>query len=374
MFFREVIGQKDIKDKLLNSVKEGVIPHARLFVEQDSAGALPLALAYAQYIHCTNKQGNDSCGECPSCKKSLKLTHPDLHFVFPIINKKGTKEAFCDDFLPEWRGFAINNPYGNLGSWLSSIDAANAQGLIYARESSEILRKLNLKAYESDYKIMIIWLPEKLHETAANRLLKLIEEPPQKTIFLFVSEEQDNIIATIRSRTQILAVPPINDEDLAAAISKRYDLSSEDISLIVRLANGSYNKAIEIIESTGSNEAYLDLFITIMRNSWKRDISNMKLKSEEFAAMGRDKQKEFLAYSQKMIRENFLYKLQIQEINYMNRKEAEFSVNFNPYVNENNVIDFMEELALAEKHIEANVNPNMIFFDISMKIAVLLKK
>ncbi|MDL2224436.1 DNA polymerase III subunit delta' [Bacteroidales bacterium OttesenSCG-928-M06] len=374
MLFKEIIGQKDIKDRLIQSVKEGFIPHARLFIGQEGTGALPLALAYAQHLHCTNKQENDACGTCPSCQKFNKLSHPDLHFVFPIINKKGNKDAFCDDFLPEWRKFIQEMPYGNLSTWLNYIAAANAQGLIYARESNEIMRKLNLKAYESDYKIMIIWLPEKLHETAANKLLKLLEEPPEKTVFLLVSEEPDKIITTIRSRTQSLIIPPIADEDLTEAIVEKYTISPEDIPLVIRLANGSYEKAIRIIDSTGENEAYLELFITIMRNSWKRDVMNMKIKADEFAGMGRDKQKAFLAYAQRMIRENFLYRLQIEEINYLNRMEAGFAVNFHPYVHEENIIDFIEELALAEKHIEANVNPRMIFFDLSMKIAVLLKK
>ncbi len=374
MFFKDIIGQIEVKHQLIQSVKEGYIPHARLISGQEGTGALPLALAYAHYLHCTNRQENDACGVCPSCQKLNKFTHPDLHFVFPIINKKGSKDAFCDDFLPEWRKFIIETPYANLTSWLGKIAAENAQGLIYARESNEIMHKLNLKAYESDYKIMIIWLPEKMHETAANKLLKLLEEPPEKTIFLLVSEEPEKIITTIRSRAQNLFVPPIADEDLSQILIQKYNIGTEDIHLITRLANGSYEKAIHIINSTDENEAYLELFISIMRNSWKRDVLNMKAKADQFASIGRDRQKSFLAYAQRMIRENFLYQLQIPEINYMNRKEAEFAANFHPYVKEQNIIDFMDELALAERHIESNVNPRMVFFDLSMKIAVLLKK
>lgn len=374
MLFREIIGRKEIRKRLVESVKEGFIPHARLINGREGTGTLPLALAYARYLLCTDRQEDDACGSCPSCLKLNKLSHPDLHFVFPIINKKGNKEAFCDDFLPEWRKFLQETPYGTLTTWLEHLGSANAQGLIYARESNEIMRKLNLKAYESEYKIMIIWLPEKMHEAAANKLLKLLEEPPEKTIFLLVSEEPEKVIPTIQSRAQFLAVPPISDEDLLQTLSEKYDIGKNDLELVIRLAHGSYAQASEIIESTGNNEEYLELFITIMRNSWKRDIMNMKIKADQFAAMGRDKQKAFLAYAQKMIRENFLYRLQVPEINYMNRKEAEFAVNFHPYVYEENIIDFMEELALAEKHIEANVNPRMIFFDLSLKIAVLLKK
>jgi DNA polymerase-3 subunit delta' len=374
MFFKDIIGQAETKQRLIQSVKEGFIPHARLISGREGTGTLPLALAYARYLLCTNRQENDACGTCPSCQKFNKYSHPDLHFVYPIVNKKGSKEAFCDDFLPEWRKFISATPYANLTSWLEKIAADNAQGLIYARESDAITRKLNLKAYESEYKIMIIWLPEKMNETAANKLLKLLEEPPEKTIFLLVSEESEKIITTIRSRTQNLIVPPIADEDLTQTLAGKYDLSPEDTQFVVRLAKGSYEAAENIIHSTGENEIFLDLFITIMRNSWKRDVKNMKVKAEQFAAMGREKQKKFLAYAQRMIRENFLYCLQVPEINYMNRKEVEFAVNFHPYVHEENIMEFIEELALAEKHIESNVNPRMIFFDLSMKIAVLLKK
>ncbi|MDR2474962.1 MAG: DNA polymerase III subunit delta' [Bacteroidales bacterium] len=374
MFFKNIIGQNAITLRLLQSVKEGFIPHAQLFAGREGTGALPLALAYARYLHCTDRQDNDACGACPACLQFNKLSHPDLHFVFPIINKKGSKEAFCDDFLPEWRKFIAETPYGNLSDWLDKIAAENAQGMIYARESDEIRRKLNLKAYESDYKILIIWLPEKMHETAANKLLKLLEEPPEKTVFLLVSEEPDKLLATIRSRTQLLNIPPIADEALTQALTDRYNTSAGDIPLVVRLAKGSYAEAIRIIDATNENEACLELFISIMRNSWTRNVQNMKAKSEQFASMSRDRQKGFLAYAQRMIRENFLYRLQTPEINYMNRKEVEFAVKFHPYVNENNLLDFMDELSLAERHVESNVNPRMIFFDLSMKIAVLLKK
>jgi DNA polymerase-3 subunit delta' len=374
MLFKDVIGQNELKRHLIRSVREGFIPHAQLFSGREGVGALGLALAYARYLHCTDRQEGDACGACPACLQFNRLSHPDLHFVFPIVNKKGGRDAFCDDFLPEWRLFVKETPYGRLSDWLERIAAENAQGLIYAREGDEILKKINLRAYESDYKVMIIWLPEKMHEATANKLLKLLEEPPEKTVFLLVSEEPEKIIPTVRSRTQMLIVPPIDDEDLAKTLRGTFRLPEEDIPLIVRLAKGSYSEAVRIVHATDENEAYLDLFVTIMRNSWTRNVQNMKLKSEQFATMGRDRQKAFLMYSQRMIRENFLYRLQVPEINYMNRKEQEFAIKFSPYVNEANISEFMEELASAERHIEGNVNPRMVFFDLSMKIAVLLQK
>jgi DNA polymerase-3 subunit delta' len=373
MFFKDIIGQKEIKRQLIQSVKDGYIPHARLLSGPEGVGKIALALAYARYLSCSNRGEEDACGLCPSCIKYNKLSHPDLHFVFPIVKNDKKKKEICDDYLTEWRSFVGQNPYFNLTSWLNFIGAENSQGMIYARESEEIIRKLNLKAYESAYKIMIIWLPEKMHEACSNKLLKMIEEPPFQTVFLLVSENPDRIIGTIQSRTQHLPVPPIQPEDMEIALSEKITNDSERSNL-VHLANGSYLKALEIIETSLETKQYLELFQTIMRNSWRKDVKNMKTEAEKFAGLGRERQKYFLAYAQNMIRENFLLKLNLPEINYLNPEEACFSGNFSPYVNEKNIEELMEEIALAEKHIESNVNSRMVFFDLSMKIAVLIKK
>jgi DNA polymerase-3 subunit delta' len=375
MYFHNCIGQNDLKRHLLQSIGEGIVPHAQLFAGREGTGALNLALAYARYLHCTHRQADDACGACPSCLKLDQLSHPDLHFVFPIINKKGNKEAYCDDFLPEWRTFLRQTPYGTFAQWLESIDANNAQGLIYARESDAIQRKLVLRAYESEYKIMIIWLPEKMHESAANKLLKLLEEPYEKTLFLLVAEQPDKIIPTIRSRVQTLFLPPIDDRDLFQALGATHPpFGNDDLALLLRLVRGSYSEALRIINTSTENDEYLDLFITIMRNSWSQSVINMKTKAEQFAALGRNRQKAFFAYAQHMIRENFILRLQSPPLNYLNQKEAAFSAKFAPYVHSANILELTDELALAEQQIEANGNPRMIFFDLSMKIAVLLKR
>ena len=373
MLFKDIIGQKEIKKQLIQSTKEGYIPHARLIYGPEGVGKLALALAYARYLNCTNRTDEDACGTCRSCIKYNKLSHPDLHFVFPIIKNEKKKKEICDDYINEWRTFVNINPYFNLTSWFNFIGSDNSQGIIFARESEEIIRKLNLKAYESDFKIMIVWLPEKMHEACSNKLLKMIEEPPSFTVFLLISEEPEMIISTIQSRTQKLHVPPILQEDLDEALSLRITNDSERANL-VRISNGSYLKAVEIMETSLENKQYLDLFINIMRNAWKKDIKSMKAKAQTFTDLGRERQKYFFEYSQKLIRENFLYRLNFPEINFLNRDEEIFSNNFSPYVTEKNVEELMDELALAEKHIEANVLPRMVFFDLSMKIAVLIKK
>ena len=374
MKFAEVIGQENVKRRLIQSVQEGFIPHSRLITGMEGVGALPLALAYARYLMCRNRKETDACGSCPSCVKFNKYAHPDLHFVFPIIKNDKKKKEVCDDYLTEWRQQLSEQPYFGLSQWFQRIDAENAQGMIYAKESNEIIRKLMLKTYEAEYKVMIIWLPEKMHESCANKLLKIIEEPPDNTVFLLVSEQPDQIIGTIQSRSQRLSIPPIEPEILSHVLAGKYTLNPDDLQFAVHLAGGSYIRAVAVIESASEQELFFDLFVAIMRNSWRRDVKNMKVKAEFFASLGRERQKAFFAYCQRILRENYIYQLQQPEINYLNRAESDFSKNFSPYIHERNIIDFMDELALAERHVEQNVNPRLVFFDLSMKIAVLLKR
>lgn len=374
MFFNDIIGQEEVKQRFIRSIGEGLVPHAQLICGPEGTGKMPLAIAYARYLNCTDRGESDACGHCPSCVKFNKLVHPDLHFVFPIVNNSKKKKDICDDYLSEWREFVLDKTYFSFNDWLDFIEAENSQGMIYAKESNEIIRKLNLKTYEAEYKTMIIWLPEKMHEACANKLLKMIEEPPAKTVFLLVSEAPDQIIGTIQSRSQRVNVRGIQTDDMKKALQGQFNLSEEDAASAAHLANGNYVRALNIIHSGEETRYFLELFITIMRNSWKRDVKNMKLKAEEFASLGREKQKEFLRYAQNQLRENFIYNLHQPQLNYLNKAEATFSVNFAPYVNERNVVDFMQELDLAIRHVEQNVNSRMVFFDLSMKVAVLLKK
>ena len=374
VYFKDIIGQQDVKRRLIQSVQEGFIPHAQLICGSEGTGKMPLAIAYARYLNCSHRTEEDACGVCPSCVKFNKLAHPDLHFVFPIVSNSKKKKEICDDYLTEWRAFLSDHIYFGFNNWLDYIQAENSQGMIYAKESSEIIKKLNLKTYEAEYKIMIIWLPEKMHEACANKLLKMIEEPPAKTVFLLVSESPDHIIGTIQSRSQRINVRGIHSEAIQQALQEQFGLNGEEAASMAHLANGNYVKAVDLINVNEETQYFLELFIAIMRNSWKRDVKNMKVKAEEFASLGREKQKAFLYYAEKLLRENFIYNINQPEINYLNKEEAVFAIKFAPFINERNVIEFMHELDLAVRHVEQNVNPRMIFFDLSMKIAVLLKK
>lgn len=374
MFFKDIIGQNEVKERLISSAGKGIIPHAQLFCGQEGVGKFPLALAYAQYLNCENPSQTDSCGKCPSCVKYNHLAHPDLHFVFPIIKKAAKKKEVCDDYITEWREFIKQNCYFNLSQWLDYIDAENSQGLIYAKESEEIIRKLSLRIYEAKYKVMIIWLPEKMHESCANKLLKIIEEPTDNTIFLLVSDIPDNIITTIQSRCQRVNIHGVKEKDITQALESAYNITPEDAASVAHLANGSYLKAMETISLNEEHKFFFNLFIQMMRASYARNIKEIKAIGNEIAGVGRENQKGFLKYCQRMIREYFISNMSQPEMIYLAQDEANFGTRFAPFINERNIMGFMDELALAERHIEQNVNAKMVFFDLCLKITMLIKQ
>lgn len=374
MYFRDIIGQEEVKGRLIQSAQSGIVPHAQLFTEQGGAGAFALALAYGRYLNCRQRSDSDACGKCPSCLKYDELAHPDLHFVFPIVSNKEKKKEVCDDYLMEWRDFLQGRPYFSFDQWREYIDAGNSQAIIYTKEGDEIIRKLSLKSYEADYRVLMVWLPEKLHTSCANRLLKLIEEPPRNTIILMVSESPDLILGTIQSRAQRITVRSIREDALRAALVGHYHLEEEDATRIAHLSCGNYLKAMEAVSMGEENEFFLEQFKAMMRNSWARNVKGMRTMADTMAAIGRERQKNFFIYCQHLIRENFMYRFQSPHLNYMNKEEAGFATNFAPFVNERNVFELMEELAKAEQHIGQNVNAKMVFFDLGLRITVLIKK
>ena len=373
MLFKDIPGHDNIKTRLLNSVKQGNIAHAQMFCGISGIGKLQLAIAYARYIQCTDRQENDSCGHCPSCVKYNKLSHPDLHFVFPIISKKSGSKSVCDDYINEWRQFVIENKYFSLQDWLINIGTQNQQAIIYAQESNEIIRKLSVKSYESDYKVMIIWLPEKMNEECSNKLLKILEEPFDKTIFLMISNEPDLLLPTIISRTQQIFVRPLPQELIFNTLVNDYSIDETSAQEIAHLSSGNMLKAVENISISEDKQYFLDMFMSMMRLAYGRKLKEMKLWSEEIAGIGRERQRSFLLYSQQQIRENFINNLHVSQLNYMNRTESAFASRFSPFVNERNVIQIMETLELAENHITQNTNAKMVFFDLSLKFIMLLK-
>lgn len=378
MFFDDVIGQDALKKQLVDTAQKGVVPHARLFCGEEGTGAFQLALAYARYLNCTNQSDTDACGTCPSCLKYNELAHPDLHFVFPMVSNKTAKKEVCDDYLPEWRTFlnaqVAAHQYFNIDTWLEQMGAENKQAIIYSAESERIIHKMNLRIYEAKYRILFVWAPERMHATCANKLLKLIEEPPPKTAILMITDSPEKVLGTIVSRSQPVLVRPIPAELLSGVLVTRWGVPEEEARQLAHLAGGNYFKATELLSVDNEHAYFLEQFKTIMRNGWSRNVAAMKAFAEEMASLGREKQKNFLAFCQRQIRENFVNCLQESTLNYMNREEADFAKKFSPYVNERNVFDMMDELTLAEQHIGQNINSKMVFFDLSMRIIVLVKK
>lgn len=378
MLFKEIPGQEIIKKRLRQSVNEGRISHAQLFHGPEGSGKLALALAYAQFIFCIHRNETDACGQCPSCIKLKKYIHPDLHFVFPSVSVNKSDDsvdsASSVSLSEKWREALIENPYLNQFQWYEKIGMENKQGLISTQDSSEILRKLSAKSYESDYKILVMWLPERMHITAANKLLKIIEEPPPYTLFLFVSENYTEILPTVLSRTRIIKIPPFKDEDIRQSLLEKYNLQPEKVIDIVRLANGNYNKALTFLESDENNKECFERFVQLTRSAYSRKLENIMRWIEEISSYGRERQKSFLLYAMRMFRENYLLNINISESTHMTSYENDFSKKFSKFVNDVNINQLYEELNNAYNHISAHAYARIVFLDMCLKIGKLLNQ
>jgi DNA polymerase III subunit delta' len=372
MFFKDVTGQEKIKERLIRFVTEQRISHALMFTGPEGTGKLALALAFAQYVSCRDRKGTDSCGICPSCRKYHKMVHPDLHFVFPVYKTKDIKKPVSDDYLSSWREMVAETPYFTLSQWLAFIKSDNAQGLIYESESESIIKKLSLKPFESEYKVMIIWLPEKMHLSCSNKLLKLIEEPPNKTLFILITEDEESVIPTIRSRTQRIFVPFIDNESMSSTlISSGY--SPDQVKDAVRLANGSLITAKEYLNPDENNSWFFNQFQEMMRLAYKRDVTGLVKWSEDMSNLGRDRQKTFFGLALRLIREYFTMNLNQPELTFLSRAELDWGAKFAPFINERNIIPLSKEFEKGITHIAMNGNARIIFFDTALNVTRLIK-
>ncbi len=377
MLFSEVIGQSEIKEKILKAVKEERISHAQMFTGEDGFGTLPLALAFAQYVLCENRKEDDSCGTCSSCVKVQKLIHPDLHLVFPVTTTSSNKSPKSDDFVVEWRKAVLEQPYLSAAHWFRFLGNENKQGMIYKHESEEILRKLNLKTFESEYKVMIIWQTERMNISCANKLLKILEEPPPKTLFLLVSVFPDQLLPTLLSRLQTLRIPAIKDEEIDSILEKKFDLPEKKRRNITRLSRGNYTRALEYILYSNEQSEYFELFRRWMRLCYKNDVAEILGWVDEVAAQGREKVKQFLSYSIRMIRENFLLSQMPEKKNILvklGEDENEFSINFSKFINEQNIFELSGEMNQAILDVESNAYQKIVLFDLSIKTMRLIRK
>ncbi|MBR4499494.1 MAG: DNA polymerase III subunit delta' [Paludibacteraceae bacterium] len=383
MLFKEIIGQEEVKRQLCASVREGRIPHAQLFTGISGIGKLQLALAYAQYVNCPHRTEEDSCGTCPTCLQFQHLQHPDLHFVFPIV--KTDAGDTCDDFLEPWRQIVRDKRYFDLNDWHEALGVETKQSMIYEKESGEILRKLSLKAYGDGYKVMIIWQPEKMNADCANKLLKILEEPAPKTLFLMVSEHPEQLLSTIQSRVQTIRVPRLETDEIAGVL-RTQGIDATKAQDIARIANGSYLAAVKKLDETEANKQELRDFIALFRDAYTVGVlSDPEKKYESLkrlrqwsldmadSKVGRERQKHFLQYAQQQVRENFIRNAGEPELNYQMEAERDFSVKFAPFIHPGNVEAIMNQLSLAERQIEQNGNAKMIFFDLCLQMIVLIK-
>jgi DNA polymerase-3 subunit delta' len=379
MLFSEIVGQELLRQQLIRTVAEGRISHARLFLGSEGVGSLALAIAYAQYVNCTKRSEDDACGKCRSCVKFNKLAHPDLHFVFPIVKPGAGKPAVSDLYINQWRQAIIANPYITYNQWLKEMGEENKNGGIFVDESKEILNKLSFKTYEAEYKVMIIWLAEKMNRETANKILKILEEPPNKTLFLLIAEAADQILPTILSRTQISYVHKIDTQSLANHLVTKNLCAEEDALNIAHISNGNLAAALDILQSSEENEYYLTMFKDLMRRAWevwKRKDAMLEIISwcEKICTkLGREEQKKFLLYCLQLVRNNFILNQKQPSIAFLTESENAFSQKFNAFVNPTNVHQLEEEINTAHYHIQANGNAKIIFLDLACKIVLLLK-
>jgi len=376
MYFSEIVGQDLLKNKLIQTVDDNRLSHAWLMFGPEGAGTLPLSLAFASYILCNTRNGKDTCGVCPGCKKSHRLIHPDLHLVFPVNRTKAVDidGPVSDDFLSDWREFISEKPYGRVTQWYDYIDLENRQGLINIEESKRLNNKLSLKSFESDYKVVIIWHPEKMNDQAGNKLLKLLEEPPELTIFILVSENPDLLLPTIRSRCIPVKVPRISDTDLQNRLIDHYHLDIESAREITGLSQGNYLKALEMITEADEYNFNFIKFRDLMRSCLISNILQLISHAEDLSALNREKQKSFLEYGLKTIRESLALHYQDAGVAYITHGEMEFTPKFAPFVTGNNIISLTEELNRAIRDIERNVNSRMVFLDLGLKVAGLINR
>ena len=373
MLFKDIVGQEAVKKRLIQEVQENRVPHALLFTGPEGTGKLPMAIAYAQYLLCQNRGENDACDNCLSCRMFKELSHPDLHFVYPVINKETPpKKTISEDLVKLWREFIGANPYANINHWLNAMGAENKQATIYTAESDSISRKLNLVSSQGGYKVMIIWLPEKMQEECSNKILKILEEPPRQTVFLMVSEQPELLLQTIVSRTQRIDFKRLDAQTIEKALLEKQGLSEGYARQISHQANGSFLAALEAININEDKALFFDMFVLLMRLSYQRKVKEMKQWSEQIAGWGREKQKNFFIYCQRLVRENFIYNFGVEDLNYMSEDERNFSTRFARFINERNVMGIMDELTKAQRHIEQNVNARMVLFDFALKMIVLL--
>lgn len=387
MRFSDVIGQQEMIARLRNLADKNRLPHAIMLCGPEGAGKMAIAVAFASYLLCTGRNetggmfqeednAEDSCGHCPACTMLRSLQHPDLHFTFPVIRPKGTpsdKKIDSDEFINEWREM-INRGggYFSLQEWLTEMKVENQQSVINVAESDRLTRNLTMKSNQGGKKVSIIWLPEKMNVECANKLLKLIEEPPSETHFILVSVHPEQLLETIRSRVQRFDVRPIALDDMKDALMKRRGLADDMALRIARLAGGNWIKATTALEPGNEQAWFFDMYMMLMRMAYTRRVNELKKWAEQVAGIGREKQIRMMQSFQEMTREFFMFNFHQPDLIYMTQEQEDFAKKFSPFINERNIIGIYELFQRTIRDIGQNANPKIQFFDLTMKMAVLI--
>lgn len=373
MPFKNVIGQNYIKNYLIKSAKNQRIPHAQLFLGNEGCGTLPMAIAYAELLLCSTSKNKKSCA-----LKCSNLQHPDLHFAFPVTtNQEIKKKPISNLFMNKWRSFIAENSYGSLFNWLQFIGVENKQGIIGKDEAEDIVKKLTLKSFEGGFKVMIIWMAEKMNEAASNKLLKLIEEPPEKTVFILIAEDEEQIISTIKSRCQFLNFKALSEQNIAEALKTKFKTSENEAQRIAHLSEGNFNKAILLTQKNTSEDIFEQWFVVWVRSAFKAKgnpavIQNLIEWSETLAKTGRETQKQFLQYCLQFFRQAMLLNFGAGNLVFFESKTGFQLEKFAPFVHNNNILSIEKELNDAQYHIERNGNAKIILLDLSIKLTRLL--
>jgi DNA polymerase-3 subunit delta' len=367
MKFADIAGHQATVTSLRSIADSGKIPHAILLSGISGIGKMRLARAFAQYVHCSSRHGGDSCGVCPSCVQHQRLNNPDLHFVYPVIKRDGA--VVSNDYIDQWREMMADWSYMPPQKWNDLLNAGNSQPAIYVNESEEVIAKASLSAFQENYKIFLIWLPEKMRPETANKLLKIIEEPFDDTVFILVSNDDSKLLPTIFSRTQRFNMRPLSEMEITTHLMRNHGVSPEMAAAAARIAEGSMGKAEELACHPEEILEFSSLFKEMMRMAYALKAPSLKTISEQCAAMGREKLLRFLNYSSRMVRENFIYNLRMPFISLLTPEEEEFSRRFAPFIHEGNVEALSDEISRAATDVERNGNAKIVMFDLMLLLS-----
>jgi DNA polymerase-3 subunit delta' len=374
MQFKSIIGQEKIKARLLTSIRENRVAHTQLFLGPEGSGSLALAIAFGQYINCQNRTATDSCGSCPSCVKFQKLAHPDLYFFFPVVPTSSVKKPKSSIFLDEWRKYLTdNNAYATQDEWYNFLKVGNKQGYIRADDANELIGNIAFKSYEAEYKVVIFWMTERMNDAASNKLLKTLEEPPDKTLIFLIAERYELLLATVRSRAQIVKIPPLKDQEIAEELIRQKNIGENKAAQLAMLAGGSWNQAINLLENIDDSESNFIQFRKWLRLCFRpQNYIELNKFNGELGKLGREKQKSFLQYGLEVVHSSILlnegHKSKVKK----SGEELEFSVKFAPLVNSSNQLEIYQLFNEAIYHIERNAHGGILFTDLSFKLTDLL--